>query len=310
MATRAPARPVGAHVAVAGGLAAHGLREAAEIGAEAIQVFVSNPRGWALSPGDPDQDAALRDHVAATGLPVYVHAPYLINLGSPDPGMRERSAAALAHSLRRAPEIGALGVVVHAGSATDGDRDKGLSRMGELMAPLLGALAEDGPELLIEPMAGQGQMLCSAIGDLGPYLEALRWHPRVGVCLDTCHAFAAGHDLTAPGGVASLLGELAQTAGGHGGPGPHDRLCLIHANDSKDGCGSRRDRHGNIGAGRIGEAPFADLLHHPATSGVPFILETPGKREAHAADVATLKRLRRAARRPGGQGGGPSPGSS
>jgi deoxyribonuclease-4 len=123
------------------------------------------------------------------------------------------------------------------------------------------------------------------------------------VCLDTCHLFAAGHDLATRGGVAGLLGTLAPVMGRHTGPGCTSRLRLIHANDSKDGCGSHRDRHENIGAGQIGTAPFAALLRHPATRGVPFIVETPGPRAAVAADIATLKALRgkgQAARAPAG----------
>lgn len=293
---------------VAAGLATGGLRYAAAIGAEAIQVFVSNPRAWALSAGDADQDEALREHMAATGLPVYVHAPYLINVGSPDFAVWERSLASLAHSLRRGTDIRARGVVVHTGSAVRGDRDAAMRRVREGLLAILDRMADDGPDLLLEPMAGQGQMLCAAAGDLVPYLDNLDWHPRARVCLDTCHAFAAGHDLAAPGGPARLLADL-----GAGGA----RLALIHANDSKDGCGSRRDRHENIGVGQIGAAAFGALLHHPATQGVPFILETPGPRAAHAADVATLARLRRQG--PGGaaapapepsalgQGCGPSP---
>ena len=126
---------------------------------------------------------------------------------------------------------------------------------------------------------------------------ALDWHPRAGLCLDTCHAFAAGHDLAARDGVARLLDTLAPVVGHrqrHGG----GRLRLLHANDSKDACGSHRDRHANIGAGQIGTAPFAALLHHPATEGVPFIVETPGPRAAVAADVATLKALRAKSRLP------------
>jgi deoxyribonuclease IV len=292
-AARGPGRrrPAGAHVPVSGGLAAGGLAYARQIGAEAIQVFVANPRGWAAGNGDPREDAALTGHLAATGLPLYVHAPYLINPGSPDAGVRERSAAALAHSLRRGAQLGALDVVVHTGSAVAGSRRDGLRRAREMLLPLLDSLPGDGPGLLLEPLAGQGQILCATIADLGPYLDALDWHPRVGVCLDTCHAFAAGHDLAAPGGVDVVLGELAAVLGRRPGP-PGGRLRLIHANDSKDGCGSHRDRHENIGAGQIGAAAFADLLRHPATEGIPFIAETPGPRRAHAGDVATLVRLR------------------
>ncbi len=295
---------------MAGGLVTEGLRYAAAIGAEAIQVFVSNPRAWAQSAGDAGQDEALREYIAANGFPVYVHSPYLINMGSPDPGVWARSAASLAHSLRRGTQIRARGVVVHTGSAAAGDRDAAMHRVREGLLPLLETIADDGPDLLLEPTAGLGGMLCAAAGDLAPYLDNLDWHPRARVCLDTCHAFAAGYDLAAPGGPATLLADL-ETGGG--------RLALIHANDSKDGRGSRRDRHENIGAGQIGTAAFGALLRHPGTQGVPFILETPGPMAAHAADVATLARLRG---RPHGaaaaargssapdQGRGPSPGRS
>jgi deoxyribonuclease IV len=298
-----PSRPIGAHVPVTGGLAAGALRYAAETGAEAIQLFVSNPRGWALSAGDARQDAALRDHVARTGLPVFVHATYLINLGSPDPVTRRRSAASLAHSLRRGRDIGALGVVVHTGSAVRASREQGMRHVRECLLPLLDSLGDDGPDVLLEPTAGRGQMLCGAAGDLGPYLDAVDWHPRAAVCLDTCHLFAAGHDLAARGGVAGLLGTVGPVMERRTGPAGRSRLRLIHANDSKDGCGSHRDRHENIGAGQIGTAPFAALLRHPATRGVPFVVETPRPRAAVAADIAALKALRgqgRAARAPAG----------
>jgi deoxyribonuclease IV len=288
--TQTPSRPVGAHVPVTRGLATGALGYAAQAGAETIQVFVSNPRGWAPSAGDAGQDAAFRDQVASTGMRVFVHAPYLINLGSPDPVTRRRSAASLAHSLQRGRAIGALGVVVHTGSAVRASRAEGLRHMRACLLPLLDSLGDDGPELLLEPTAGQGQVLCSAAGDLGPYLDALDWHPRAGLCLDTCHAFAAGHDLAARGGAALLIDTVMAIVGQR--PGGVSRLRLIHANDSKDGCGSHRDRHANIGAGQMGAAPFAGLLRHPATWGVPFIVETPGPRDAVAADVATLKALR------------------
>jgi deoxyribonuclease IV len=295
-----PLRPVGAHARVTGGLAAGGLRYAAAVGAEAIQVFVSSPRGRAAAPDDPAQEAALRDHVAATGLPVFVHAPYLVNPGSPDAATRDRSAAAIRHSLRRGRAIGARGAVVHTGSAVGGDRGAALRRVRECLLPLLDEIGDDGPELLLEPMAGQGQMLCAALPELGPYLDALEWHPRAGVCLDTCHAFAAGHDLRGPRGAARALRALREATRDPGG-----RLRLIHANDSKDGCGSRRDRHQAIGAGQIGLAGFGALLRHPLTRGVPFVVETPGGQAGHARDVAALRALR-----DGDQRGGPSPGTS
>ncbi len=150
---------------------------------------------------------------------------------------------------------------------------------------MLDELADDGPDLLIEPMAGQGQMLCARAGDLAPYLDALGWHPKAGVCVDTCHMFAAGHDLTAPGGVEDLLAGLDHAAG-------LDRVKLVHANDSLLGCGSRKDRHEAIGKGAIGTEPFRALLAHPLLAGVPFVAETPGGKEGHARDIAALKDLR------------------
>jgi deoxyribonuclease-4 len=305
-----PSRPVGAHVRVARGLTS-GLREARQLGAEAVQVFTANPRGWALPAGSPAEDGAFRQQSAAAGLPVFVHAPYLINVASPDRVVWERSVISLRHSLARGAAIGAAGVVVHTGSAVGASRDAGLRRAREALLPLLDSLSDPGPDLLLEPMAGQGRMLCGKLDGLEQYLAALGWHPRAGVCLDTCHLFAAGHDLAAPGAAAALLAEFTRLAGqapavaratGAG------RLRLIHANDSKDGCGSRRDRHENIGAGQIGTELFAGLLAHPATAGVPFITETPGPLSAHAADVALLKRLREAPA--GGYCDGPSPGPS
>jgi deoxyribonuclease-4 len=277
---------IGAHVPVSGGLATGGLRYAAEIGAEAVQVFVSNPRGWAQAAGKPAEDRRLREYSEQNDLPVFVHAPYLINLGSPSPETIENSVASIRHALQRGAVIGARGVVVHTGSAVSQPREDAMRQIRQHLLPLLDEIPAEGPDLLLEPMAGQGKMLCASVLDLGPYLDAVDRHPRAGVCLDTCHAFSAGHDLTAPGGVAAMLEALAETVGA-------DRLKLIHANDSKDPCGSCRDRHENIGAGLIGAAPFAELFRHPVSRGVPLVIETPGRSaDPHRADIETLKKLR------------------
>ncbi|MEU6170650.1 deoxyribonuclease IV [Streptantibioticus parmotrematis] len=285
---RSPSRnPVGGHVPVAGGLASNGLAYGREMGAEAVQVFVANPRGWATPQGNPREDTAFREQCAAEGVPAYVHAPYLINFGSHTEATVDKSVESLRHSLRRARAIGALGVVVHTGSATGGrTREVALAQVRERVRPLLDELThDDDPWLLLEPTAGQGASLCALAEDLGPYFDALDRHPRLGVCLDTCHAFAAGHDMAAPGGTKALLDELVDLCG----PG---RLRLIHANDSKDVAGAHKDRHENIGAGHIGSGPFGDLFAHPATEGVPLVIETPGPKEQHAVDVARLKALR------------------
>ncbi|MFZ4175787.1 deoxyribonuclease IV [Streptomyces griseoincarnatus] len=283
-----PARnPIGSHVPVAGGLHSVGLSYARDLGAETVQVFVANPRGWATPAGNPLQDEAFRAACAEASIPAYVHAPYLINFGSHTPATVERSVESLRHSLRRGREIGALGVVVHTGSATGGrERAVALRQVREHVLPLLDELTrDDDPYLLLEPTAGQGASLCSLVEDLGPYFEQLDAHPKLGVCLDTCHVFAAGHDLAGPGGAHRALEELAATVGA-------GRLKLVHANDSKDVVGAHKDRHANIGAGHIGEDPFRDLMTHPETAGVPLVIETPGGKEGHAADVERLKKLR------------------
>lgn len=281
-----PTSPIGSHVRVAGGLATGGIRHADRAAAEVVQVFVSNPQGWATRPGDPKQDAEFRRHTREAEIPVFVHAPYLVNFGSPAEATVRRSRDSLAHSLRRGEEIGATGVVVHTGSAVaDENRVTAMRQVRDNLLPLLETIPEGGPRMLLEPTAGQGRSLAATVDELGPYLANLDHHPRLGMCLDTCHLFAAGHDLTAPEGVDTMLDAF------HGAVG-RDRLQLVHANDSASGCGSRRDRHAAIGKGHIGEAPFRELLHHPVTVGVPFLVETPGTADDHHRDVDTLTRLR------------------
>ncbi len=263
-------RPVGTHVKVGKGLVDGALATADSLGAEAIQIFAGNPRGWAHSAGDPATDRAFRDACAAREMPVFVHAPYLVNLGSPTPATYEKSVASVAHNLRRAVELGADGVVVHTGSCVDaGALDAAMRQVREGLLPLLDTLDDDSPSLLLEPTAGQGRSLCAGVDDLEPYLAALDGHPRVGVCLDTCHVYAAGAPLDEPGGTTATVDRLVEI----GGPG---RLRLVHANDSQDPRGSFRDRHERIGEGQIGLGAFEELLAHPATAGVPLILETPG----------------------------------
>jgi deoxyribonuclease-4 len=281
-------RPVGSHTKTSGGLAKAALPYVDAAGSEALQVYVSNSRGWALPPGDPKQDTLFRDGCGERGLPAYIHASLLVNLGSPTEQTVQRSVETLEHALRRGAAIGATAVVFHAGSSVDpAHDDKALHQVREALLPLLDVAAARGlPKVLVEPSAGGGRSLASKVQDLGPYLAAVEHHPWLGVCFDTCHAWAAGHDLATPGGMTETLDALVATVGA-------DRLQLIHANDSKDECGSTRDRHERIGEGRIGTAAFAELMAHPATAGLPIIVETPTKEhEGHAADITLLKDLR------------------
>jgi deoxyribonuclease-4 len=179
-----------------------------------------------------------------------------------------------------------LGVVIHTGSAVDVNYvETAWRQIHEGMMPILNALQEDSPFLLLEPTAGQGQSLVKKLDDLENYLKALEYHPKVGICLDTCHVFAAGHDIAVKGGMTKVLDLLVEVAG-------KERFKLVHANDSMDVCGALKDRHQNIGDGHIGVAPFAELLAHPATAGVPLVLETPGMEDKHTSEVALLKSLR------------------
>ena len=289
MPARKPS-PVGSHVPTAAGLLKGALPYAERVGAQALQIFLGNPRGWSLSAGDPAVDAAFAERCAALRMPVFVHAPYLINLGSPQPLTVERSVHSLAHALRRCRSVGARGLVLHAGSAVDpAARDAALAQLTTHLLPLLDELdagsAADPLRVLIEPTPGGAGALAATIDDLEPFCAALHGHPRLGVCLDTCHAYAAGHDLATAGGVRQVLNRLVKLVG-------RGRLGLVHANDSRDPLGSRRDRHAPVGVGTIGLDPFRELFVHPATRGIPVVIETPGDEDRHRGDLATLRRLR------------------
>jgi deoxyribonuclease-4 len=273
--------PVGAHVSVAGGLR-RSLPYAAKIGAEVVQVFLSSPRAWAPWAADPDGDAAF---AAECGIPLFVHAPYLVNFGSPSAETLTRSQAALEFALRRGAAVGARGVVVHAGSAVHGNRRA--AALEQVRTHVLRALdaVPGGPRLLIEPMASDAS-LASDAASLGAYLDVLGRDERIGVCLDTCHMHAAGHDLSTPSSFAAALRAYARAAG-------RGRIELVHVNDSRDPAGSRRDRHEAMGRGTIGSAAFAALFTSPATRRVPMVVETEPPN--HEADLAILKTLRAAA---------------
>jgi deoxyribonuclease-4 len=267
---------IGTHVAVAGGLVRTGLGEADEVGAEIIQLFAGNPRSWTPRLADPAADAAFRDACAERELPVVVHAPHLINVGSPSELVLSRSLDALALTMRRAVELGAGAVVLHAGSAVvAGRRSTVLAGLHDVIAPILDR-ADPGVRLLIEPTAGAGEALASTISSTIDYLVAVD-DPRVGLCLDTCHLHAAGEDLGDP----HVLGVLASAVGA-------DRIGLIHVNNSRDPRGSHRDRHESLLKGLISFPALTGFLGNPVLQAVPLLVETP----THLEDVALLKSLR------------------
>ena len=277
---------IGAHVPTSGGMAKRAIEYAKTIKAEAIQVFASNPRGWAMPETNHEADQAFIEKANELEIETYIHAPFLINLGSPTEGTYKNSLASTKYSLKRGREIKAKGVVIHTGSAVDeGNIKKAWKQIHEGMMPILSELDDQDPWLLLEPTAGQGQSLVKRLEDLNNYFEALEWHPKVGICLDTCHVFAAGHDIKSKGGMSATIDLLVEVAGA-------ERIQLIHANDSMDVLGSLKDRHQNLGDGEMGSKPFAELLAHPAIVDAPLILETPGEELEHGREVAMLMKMR------------------
>jgi deoxyribonuclease-4 len=285
-------------VSVAGGLE-RAVGNARAVGCESLQVFVSNARGWAPPPVDPAADERFRGDLEAAGLgPLFVHAPYLVNFASASPVTRERSREVVAATLAKAAAIGAAGVVVHAGAALASGRAAGLATTREALLPLADAIpaaqgpaatagpraSAAGPDLVLELTAGTRGALAARFEEMAELLAACGHHPRLKVCMDTCHAQSAGYDLGDPAGATKALDELFTTLG--------DRVVLVHANDSRDPVGAGRDRHCPIGTGTIGDQGFAAILAHPGLAALPVVTETTGDPDQMAADLTRLKRLR------------------
>jgi deoxyribonuclease-4 len=249
--------PIGAHLQIRGGLATGGLRYADAVAAGAAQVFVSNPRAWKLTAGDPSQDTLFVAGCAERGVPSFIHTPFLVNVGSPTEATVAQSVASIAHNLARGAALACRGVVVHAGSAVGEDRyDAALRQLRERLPPVLDGLPDDGPRLLIEPTAGGGKALAATVEELGPYFDALENHPMVGVCFDTCHAWAAGHDLAAPGGMTATLDALRRRSApdGSGWCTPTTRWTRA----ARSATGTRRSA-----PARSGSSPSPNCWHTP-----------------------------------------------
>lgn len=237
------------------------LGTAAERGADLVQMFLSNPQSWKKPL--PRRDAA---ELLAAGLPIYVHAPYLVNVGSPNNRVRIPSRKIIAETVEAAAAIGASGVVVHGGHVGDEeDHSVGWERWRKALETVDSAVP-----LLIENTAGGGNAITRAIGGYGPLWEAIGDF-NVGVCLDTCHAWAAGEDL------ATVVERTRRLTGG---------VALVHCNDSRDPLGSHRDRHANIGSGHI---PGDLLLNVVRAAAAPVVVETPDDDGGQAADIAWLR---------------------
>ncbi len=237
------------------------LEEAAARGADAVQMFVANPQSWKAPL--PRDDA---EELKASDIDIYVHAPYLINLASPNNRVRIPSRKTLAATVAAAEAIGALGVIVHGGSiGADEDIDVGFERWRKAMDSF-----EVTVPILVENTAGKGNTVMQDLSNYGPLWEAIGDF-NVGVCLDTCHTWAAGADLET---AVSLVNGL--TSG----------IVLVHGNDSRDEAGSNRDRHANFGDGQIPEELLLGVIREANTT---VIVETPGDVEGQSADIAWLR---------------------
>lgn len=276
--------PIGAHVKASGGLS-NAVGRAQEIGAECLQVFLCAPQQW-RAPGHTDEEVSRFCELAtAAGLgPNFVHAIYLINMASADGAIRARSIEAMATCASWADRCGLEGLIVHIGSGKgqpveDAERQL-VSALGEVLE------RSDNARILLENSAGAGHTLGARFQQIGGIMRALDNHPRLGVCLDTAHAFGSGYDLRGEEGLTSMLEEIDQHVG-------LERLRAVHANDSKADLASARDLHENIGHGKIGEEAFARMLTHPSLRGLPWLLEVPGfdREGPDRPNVDALKRL-------------------
>ena len=275
----------GAHTSIAGG-APNAVERATEIGCEAFQIFVKSPNRWSNKPRSTRETDAFRAAREAAGLPVVAHAGYLINLASDKEEVAERSREALLDELRRCAALGVPGLVLHPGAPQDAGREAGIERVARGLDAVLGQDPEGTTRVLLENTAGQGSTLGLTVDELAAITERAEHRERLGVCLDTCHAFAAGYDLREEAGYERLVGELEATLG-------LDALHCWHLNDSKFPLGRNRDRHAHIGEGEIGLEPFARLLHDSRFEQVPMIVETPPEDDfgGSARDVEILRGL-------------------
>ena len=258
---------IGLHVSIAGGLG-RACARAAAFGCDTFQVFTRSPRGWQARPLEPAEVTGFRRALETTGIaPVFVHAPYLVNLATPDRKLAARSVATLAGELERAALIGAVGVVVHPGRAADRDPERVLARVARQVERTL--KRAPGPALLlIENTAGTRGDVGSRFAELAGIIARVKQPDRLGVTLDTCHLFAAGYELRTRPELDRTLREFDAAVG-------FGRLHLLHLNDSRFGLGTKRDRHWHIGQGEIGLDGFRTIVNHPLLRHLPGVLETP-----------------------------------
>ncbi|MHB1836371.1 MAG: deoxyribonuclease IV [Solirubrobacteraceae bacterium] len=258
---------IGAHVSPAGGLP-KAIERGVQRGCEAIQIFNQSPRMWRPTAYGEDDFAAFREAMASSPIKaVLIHAVYLVNCASEDAEIRSKSRASLIQSLRVGDAIGAVGVVLHPGSAKTGHVGAAITRAGKVIAEALGE-SERCP-VHLEDTAGAGGTLGRSFEELAALLDAAGGDGRLGICLDSCHLFASGHDIRTIAGLTETIDEMDRAVG-------IGRLGSLHLNDSQAPLGSNRDRHADVGEGELGERGCTAFLSEPRFEQLPLVLETPG----------------------------------
>lgn len=276
---------IGCHVSPAGGVA-KAVARGAERGARAIQIFNQNPRAWKPTVYDDDAVAAFGEAMAASDVDaLLIHAVYLLNAASEDEEIRAKTLTSLVASLRAGDALGAHAVVLHPGSAKTGDVGEAIVRAGALIRE---ALAQsDRCALHLENTAGAGGTLGRSFDELAALIDSAGGDARLGMCLDSCHLYASGHDIRTAEGLTATLDACADTVG-------MERLGSLHLNDSEVGLASNRDRHADVGAGELGEDGCAVFLSEPRFEGLPVVLETPGpdRKGTSAEELVLCRSLR------------------
>ena len=264
-----------------------GIKKAAEcadeIGADALQLFVQSPRAWRFPDHDPADLAAFRARRQELGIgAVVVHALYLVNLASPSDEFYEKSVTTMCSTMDTASAIEADGVIFHVGSHQGAGFEAGLDRAAPAMRQILDHSSET-TWLLVENSAGAGGTIGRSLDELAALFDACGRHERLGVCLDSCHLWVSGYDVTDRAALAELLGDLDARIG-------LERVRALHINDADAPLGSNRDRHANILQGELGER-LGVFLGHPSLQGLPAVMEVPGP-DGHGADAGEMKKLR------------------
>ncbi len=278
---------IGAHVSTSGGLA-KAVERGGELGCESIQIFNQSPRMWRPTKYGPDDFAAFREAMAASPVEaVVIHAVYLINCATKDTELRKKSLASLTHALRTGDGIGAAGVVLHPGAQKGEPLGPSIKRAAKVIAAAL--KDSEGCPLLLEQTAGHKGLLGRDFDQTAELIDLAGGGERLGLCLDSCHLFVQGYDVTDPASLAAIVDEADAKVG-------LERLRCLHVNDAAAPLGSCRDRHANIGKGEMGKQGLAAFLSEPRFEGLPATLETPGpnKKGPDRKEVQTARRLRKA----------------